>query len=403
MDKCKGQLALTKEEAVANLLAHTEFTPRSETVPLRQAAGRVSAANHYSKQTLPSIKSAAKDGIAVHSADFAHGMPDTSGWQEGRDYVHCYTGIGIKGDFDAMVMIENVNLGADGSISLENVPLDPTLVSPPGRIIREGELIVAKGELITPYYVARLAAGGHVHAEVVKKPTVAFIPTGGELVKFGETVPEGMNVDTNSLMFEAKIRQFGGEPLIYDIVPDDPALISETLADALERADIVAINGGSSKGLHDYTVEVLEKHGNILSHMIKSGPGAHTSCTIAKNSKPIVGIAGPAIGAEALTDWFIKPLMDKYLGLSTAPLYMKARYEGEALGYDLHPGEGWCRRMRGRLSFGKDGAARVEFVPFGDSRGVNYSNCFISVGNGGVKEGDEITVELRYPYTILAL
>jgi len=400
MDKCKNHIAVPKEEAVAALLANTEFSPKAETVPIREAAGRVSAGEYRSKQTLPSIKSAAKDGIAVRAADFADGMPDTSGWKEGRDYVHCFTGVGIHGDFDAMIMIEQVLIDENGRVTLLSDKLDPELVAPPGRVIREGELILSEKERITPYLVTRLAAGGWTEVEVLKKPVVAFIPTGSELVRCGEAVPAGMNVDTNSLMFEAKMRYFGAIPMMYDIVADDPALISEALADALEKADIVALNGGSSKGLRDYTVEVIEKQAKILSHMIKSGPGAHTSCSIAHNGKPVVGIAGPAIGAEALTDWFIKPLIDKYLGQPDTPLYLKARYRGAELSYTQHPGEGWCRRLRGHIFMEEDGSMAVELAPFGDSRAVDHANCFIAVTNDGIREGDLIRVELRWPFSL---
>ena len=277
MDKCLGQIALSKEEAVANLLSRIDFSPISETVKLDKAAGRVAARDYHALQTLPSIKSAAKDGIAVHSSAFASGMPDTSSWQEGRDYIHCYTGVGIHGDFDAVIMIENIDFDSDGRLLLDPVELDPDLVALPGRIIKTGEHILSRGEQITPYYLSRLAAGGHIRIEVLKKPVVAFIPTGNELVKAGEAVPDGMNVDTNSLMFGAKMREFCAVPLLYDIVPDDPVLIAEKLEDALGKADIIAINGGSSKGLHDYTVEVVEQKARILSHMIKSGPGSAPS------------------------------------------------------------------------------------------------------------------------------
>ena len=180
-------------------------------------------------------------------------------------------------------------------------------------------------------------------------------------------------------------------------------IIAEKLEDALGKADIIAINGGSSKGLHDYTVEVIEQKARILSHMIKSGPGSHTSCAVAKNGKPVVGIAGPAIGAEALTDWFIKPLIDKYFGQPFSPLYLKAEYKGAPLVFNRLPGDGWCLRMRGRLTLNDDGRPTVKPVPFGDSTGVNYSNCFIAVANGSIKEGDVLTVELRYPFSLLNL
>ena len=76
---------------------------------------------------------------------------------------------------------------------------------------------------------------------------------------------------------------------------------------------------------------------------------------------------------------------------------MTATYRGAPLEYAQHPGEGWCRRLRGILHADADGGFSVELAPFGDPKAVNYADCFIAVYNEGVKEGDRIRVELRYP------
>ena len=199
-------------------------------------------------------------------------------------------------------------------------------------------------------------------------------------------------------MMRTKILLWGGKPLMYPIQPDKPETLIETLKDALSRADIVVINGGSSEGSDDFTIEALNAVGTVQNHVTYNGPGAHTSCAVSHEGKPIVGIPGPAIGAEYVADWFIKPLIDSFFGL----------YEPEPSAEAVYHGPDFPERdslfsmiRRARLERKEDGTFTVEAVEFDDKRGMDLSNAFIAFTPQGVHDGDVVRVSLRYPYRFI--
>ena len=399
MKKKHDYIAMTRDAARDSLLEKVSFSPAMENVPLTGALGRVAAETVRALDDLPNRPASQRDGVAVRFSAFEHGAPDTSGWKEGTDYVFSNTGIGILGDFDTVVRIEEVEFLNDAPV----FPVPPAergqLVSPAGSRMRKGDVLVERGDVLTPLLLAHLATGGHIEVPVWKKPRVAFIPTGNELLPPGVPLPPGKNTDSNSIMMYGKIVQWGGEPVMYPIQPDDPTALTRALEDALARADIVAINGGSSEGTDDYTIQVLSAVGTIQNHMILNGPGAHTSCTVSHGGKPIVGIPGPSVGAEFVADWFIKPLIDRYYGLPLDAPQVTAVYRGE----DLPPRDtrnDLIRRAQLHLD-GDRGGFAVALVPPGDVRTMSRCGALLPVPPTGLKSGAVVTVRLRWPYRIL--
>ena len=293
-----------------------------------------------------------------------------------------------------------INVSNDhGCLILKHLPqCSGEFVTPVGGQLQKGALLVRAGDILTPLLLSRLASGGYNRIKVLRRPVVAFIPTGNELVPAGTPVPAGKNVDSNSVMAGAKITAWGGKPLLYPIQPDNLQQLIHTLQDALGQSDIVIINAGSSKGTADFSIPALESVGTILSHMITSGPGAHTSCTITPDGKPIVGIPGPSVGAECTMDWFVKPLMDRYLGQTTQPIKVLAIYQGND-----YPATGRMFSLVRRAFLIRQPDERLFAVPvdIGDSRGMDRCNGFITLPPAGLKRGTEIQAELRYPYQFL--
>ena len=150
---------------------------------------------------MPNRRTSGCDGIAVRFSDFAKGMPDTSSWKKGNEYVYSNTGVAIPDQYDTVLPIEEVVLSETGSLSLRSVPPEQgSEVNPIGSQILEGELILAKGEEIRPDTIGLLASAGFTCVSVMARPKVTFIPTGDELVPSGFPVPAGKNVESNSLM-----------------------------------------------------------------------------------------------------------------------------------------------------------------------------------------------------------
>lgn len=311
---------VTREEAVELLLGSCSFAPRTESIPLNEAFGRVLAVDALAQLDMPNCLTCCMDSVAVRWADFEADMPDTAGWQRGREWEFANTGIGMPEGYDTAVVIENAILSDDlSSIEFAAAPSRRFAgTRPAGSNFHEGEVLAEAGSVLTPLLLSRIASGNNTHVEVIAKPRVAFIPTGNELVSRGQDVPRGKNIETNSLLVQGKIEAWGGEALVFDAVPDDRDAIKAAILEACAKADIVVLNAGSSKGSDDWNVEMLEEIGTVLYHETSHGPGHHSSGSVV-NGTPVVGISGPPGGAAFTTDFYLRPVMRLFLGLPTEP------------------------------------------------------------------------------------
>ncbi len=396
MDKCEKDITLSRETAVKNILMHCDFKPASEPISLMQACGRILAEDVLAHNTIPNILTSQWDGIAVHYSDFEKGMPDSSKWKEGKEYIFCNTGIGIRGDYDTSIRIEDVDYDGNGGLVIRTMPVKGQATAQRGSRMKEGDLLVKSGTKLTPLLLSHIATGGHAVVNVLKKPVVSFLPTGTELVPSGETLPTGKNVESNSVLIGSKLIQWGAEPVLYPIIPDNQERLLESMRDALSKSDIVVINAGSSKGTDDFTVKVLEMVGTIINHQVEYGPGKHTSYTISKKGVPIVGISGPPMGAEFTSDWYIKPLIDHYLGQNEETPKIYAR-----LTTDLETGRPGA--IITRVIVERDEENEYVVTPVLYKTGMSIAsidkcNGFILIPPI-VHKGDVIEVELRYPYS----
>jgi len=398
-----GYIEKERHQAVRDVLDAWEFQRDVERVDVTDALGRVAAADVRSLNTLPNKLTSNMDGIAVRFAAFENGAPDTAAWVRGRDWQFCNTGIGMPDDFDTAIAIEKVEVSADNEhVRLLALPeRRGQATTPIGANLREGDLLVRAGEQLTPALLAVLNMGGYTQVDVVKRPIVAFIPTGNELVDAGLPLPAGKNVESNAVMICAKLTQWGAEPLRFPIIPDDWDRIESTLAEAARRADIIVINAGSSKGSDDFTCEILEQHGRMMHHMLAQGPGRHCSGAFWEGV-PVIGISGPPMGAEFTADWMVKPLVDRYLGLSGAYPPMVFARMAEAPSF-------WPEAVqvvrRGIVERDEDDnlvahVLNAEGRP--SLRDLDRANCFITFGRGVDywEAGDWHPVELRWPYVI---
>lgn len=307
-------IQLTREQAIEKLIEVSEFTPRTELVDLHSACGRVTAADCSSRYDIPSALCSQMDGIAVRFDDFADGMPDVSAWTFGSDYAWANTGTAMPAGFDTAIAIEQVEFDDAGMlVALKATPSQRgESCNQPGSTFTRGELLLPARTRLTPTKISALAMCGYTEVEVVAKPRVAFIPTGDELVELGCELPAGKAYESNGILLEQKLRLWGAEPVIYPCLPDDWDQIKAAILDASEKADIVAINAGSSKGAKDFTMEILEEIGTVFCHETNHGPGHHTSASQV-NGTPVLGISGPPAGCEITSDWYLKPLVDYFL------------------------------------------------------------------------------------------
>lgn len=304
----------SRQQALAVLFEKWTPLMETETIPVTQALGRIPAISYTAQHSIPVVRASAMDGVAVDSARFADGMPDTTAWQRGIDYDRADTGDDFDDRFDAVIRIEDVTLLPSGGIQIkEGVAVTPGMnVHGEGSNFRKGTKLNDSSLPLRPSDLAALAMGGVLDVEVYKKPRIAFIPTGSELIPIGAPLRRGCNYDTNSLLVGLSLEEMGAQPIRYPIVPDNPEQLKLALYKALDEADVVIINGGSSKGDEDFNTRLLASEGEFLFHGVAAAPG-RPMCMSIINGKPVINMAGPALAAFYTLEWCIRAIVCRCL------------------------------------------------------------------------------------------
>ncbi len=293
----------------------------AETLPLAQCRGRITGEPVWAAASSPHYDAAAMDGIAVRAADTTGATETTpvilsaGGSHSQAEWVD--TGDPMPEGTDAVVMVENLQVLDEGRVSIM-APVAPWQhVRPLGEDIVATELILPENHLLTPTDLGACAAAGLSTLAVRRRPSVAIIPTGNELVAIGSQPNAGDIIEFNSLMLSGLLEEWGASATTLDPVPDDLAAIREAARQALTNQDLIIINAGSSAGSEDYTAEVVENLGELLVHGIAIRPGHPVVLGVA-DGKPMVGLPGYPVSAMMTAELLLKPLIDRWLGRSGA-------------------------------------------------------------------------------------
>ena len=218
--------------------------------------------------------------------------------------------------FDAVVMIEHVQ-DLDGMHIEIREPVAPYQhVRQIGEDIAATELVLPGGHLIRPQDLGACASAGVATIEVRKRPSVAIIPTGTELVEPGVDAAPGQVVEFNSIMLAAQVREWGGTPVRVDPVEDQHELVEEAMLKAAGENDIVVINAGSSAGSEDYTAPAVQSLGELAVHGVAVRPGHPVVLGIVEG-RPVLGIPGYPVSALVTSELFLKRTIERCLGVST--------------------------------------------------------------------------------------
>jgi len=176
------------------------------------------------------------------------------------------------------------------------------------------ELVLPENHQLTPVDLGACAAAGVTQIPVRRRPKVAIIPTGNELVPPGVSpLKPGDIVEFNSLMLAGLIQDWGGDGKRFPPVPDDFPAIRDAVLGALESHDLVIVNAGSSAGSEDYTAAVVEDLGQLLVHGVAVRPG-HPVVLGVVQGKPVIGLPGYPVSAVLTAELFVRPLLDRWLG-----------------------------------------------------------------------------------------
>lgn len=303
---------LPKKEDIVKRLTET-WNPGlgTEMVSAEDAADRILAQDICSRITLPVIRASMCDGIAVKSSQFADNYPHTQDMIPGTDFERADTGDDFPDSYDAVLPIEHIRLSPEGKIEewIKTVPVSPGMnVRAAGSTIKTGELLLKKGTVIRGNELALIVTGGIRAVPVYRKPKIAFLPTGTELVPAGSAIARGQMFDSNSTLVKYELEKSVCEPIMYPITRDDIQSLRKRLEDALEKADLVLINEGSSKGGEDFNVRLLQEMGTQLYHGAATVPGRPVGI-FSVNTKLVIVMPGPPMAALNVLEWLVKPLI----------------------------------------------------------------------------------------------
>lgn len=297
-----------------------------ESVPLHAAVGRMTAEPAWAKLSAPHYHASAMDGYAVRARETAGASEMQAvllrvGDELQARYVD--TGDPLPPWADAVIPIENVQVQNEPVSAIEiRAAVTPwSYVRPLGEDMVATELVLPSNHCLRPVDLGALAGSGHTTAMVRRKPRVAIIPTGTELVPAGSEVKPGDIIEYNSLVLAAQVESWGGSATRFPIVPDDFDRIVATVAGASRTHDLVLLNAGSSAGSEDFSARVVETLGKLLVHGIAVRPGHPVIIGMVENGAesparltPIIGVPGYPVSAALTAEIFVEPLLAKWLG-----------------------------------------------------------------------------------------
>lgn len=381
-----------------------------EEIPLNhEALGRVLSQPIWAKISSPHYHAAAMDGFAVR-AEETHGATQTApvNLEVSDKAVYVDTGDLIPDGYNAVIMIENVEpLNAAGEIAsdarspatirIREAVAPWNHVRPLGEDMIATQLVLPAGHTLRPVDLGAIAGSGHSSVVVSRKPKVAIIPTGTELVEVGAPLQPGNIIEYNSLVLSAQVQQWGGIAGRLPKVDDVLDQIREAVASAAESHDLVLLNAGSSAGSEDFSASVVETLGELLVHGVAVRPGHPVILGMlqaGENRKvPIIGVPGYPVSAALTGELFVEPLIARWLG---RPPYQPEKISAELTRKVTSPGgdDDFQRVVVGRVG------ERLLAAPLPRGAGVVSSLvradglALFPRGSQGEPAGAQVTVQL---------
>jgi len=353
-----------------------------ESVPLDAALGRFLSEKILAVEDLPAGARSTVDGFAVRAEDTFGAsdampallklgasipmgvMPDFA--LGAGEAAPIPTGGFLPNGADAVVMVEYTNPAGSDAIEVSRPVTLRTNVLEKGEDAEAGELLLPAGWDLRPQEIGFLAALGITRVQAYRRPRVAVISSGDEVVPMDCQPGPGQIRDANGHAVAALVRAAGGEPILFDIVPDNAAALGRTLAQSLVQADVVTLSGGSSVGTRDLMVEaVLRISGvEVLAHGISIRPGKPTLLAN-HGGKAIVGLPGHPVSALVVAQVFLAPFL-RYLQGGTLEKGPRGHRVNAVLGTSIPSTIGLEEYVRVRLEDSADGT-ETAYPVFGKS------------------------------------
>jgi len=344
---------LSVEQALERILA-TIHVLEPECVGLLEAAGRVLAETVSADRDIPLLANSAMDGYAVQAADLvqppvrlrvvgevAAGYVSTVQVEPGAA-VRIMTGAPLPAGADTVVRFEDTRRGGD-EVEIVKAPLPGANVRPAGEDVCAGQVVLEPGKVLRPQEIGMLAAVGRVEVAVVRRPRVAILATGDEVVPPDQTPGPGQIRDANSYTVAAQVQVYGGVPLLMGVARDQEELVRRGMREALAwGADLIITSGGVSLGDFDLVKQVLAAEGEMHFWSLNMKPGRplafgllsplplregheHLSPLPLREGQgeggpgegvPLLGLPGNPVAAMVSTELFARPALLKMQGFA---------------------------------------------------------------------------------------
>jgi len=387
----------------------------AEEVDTLGSLGRILAQDVLSDIDIAPFDNSAMDGFAVLTGDFADaqspvqleitGHVGAGDWPEhpvtAGTAIRIMTGAPMPEGADAVIKIEDTEIiEGDGLIgSKVAFPVPPRKgdnIRKAGEEAKAGETVLNCGEHVTPAAVGLLASTGHGTVKVYRRPRVAILSTGSELVEITEKPTRGKIRNSNSYSLAAQVLEAGGIPLRSPLIKDTYEATEEAILEAARNADFIITSGGVSVGDFDYVKPVLEKLGKMLFSAVNMRPGKPQTfgaiTTTGKPAIPFFGLPGNPTSTFVGFETFVRPALLKMQG-ATELLRPTCT---AVLAHDVKKRQGRRYYLRGTVELQPDGtyAAHVEGSQSSALlTSAHRSNCFIVLPEGldPAHKGQEVT------------
>lgn len=326
---------ISVDEAVTQILAET-LVVDVENIALTESGGRILAEDIISDLDLPQCPLSSMDGFAVHAVDVHTASSQTpvqlpvmmniaAGTSTKKvlgsmEAARIMTGAPIPPGADTVIPVEDTdaNWEADESIEIQvkifKAQIRGTFIRPKGEEIRSGEKVLSKGTYLSPAAVAVVASLGISKPLVFKKPRVAILSTGDELVSVDQRIEKGQIRESNSFLLANLIQSCGGQPIRFPIARDDlsdiQALIWSVVA---KKPDLIISSAGVSVGTADYMREVIEEMGQMNIWRVNMRPGKPMVFGHIQGI-PYFGLPGNPVSTHVTFDVFVRPFLLKISG-----------------------------------------------------------------------------------------
>jgi molybdopterin molybdotransferase len=308
---------ISLNEAIDRVLA--EVRPLgAEEVPLLEALGRAAAADIVSPERVPAFDNSAMDGFAVRAADAAPGaalrivaeIPAGHVAQAAvgaGEAARIMTGAPMPEGADAVIPVERTS-ERDGAVVIDGPVAPGANVRRAGEDVEPGSTVCPRGAALAPAALGLLASVGIQRVSVARRPRVAVLATGSELVPAGEPVAPGQIRNSNSITAYGQVLGAGGEPILMGIARDDPAVTRELIAGALEH-DVVVTSGGVSVGDYDFVKTVQDDLGVERRFWgVATKPGKPMAFGV-RGDTLVFGVPGNPVAAMVSFELYIRPAL----------------------------------------------------------------------------------------------